>query len=83
MERKKWFTGDENLKTNDMVYFKIDDSPLGATWHVGKVDSVKVGKDSKLREINIAYEVMTEDEPGWRHNVVVRPATQCIKLFEI
>jgi len=38
MERKKWFTRDGNLKVNDVVYFKIDDSPLGASWRVGKVD---------------------------------------------
>ena len=44
---------------------------------------MKIGKDGKVREVNIAYKVMTEDEPGWRHNVVVRPATQCVKLFEI
>ena len=31
MERKKWFTGDENLKVNDVVYFKLEDSPLGAS----------------------------------------------------
>ena len=28
MERKKWFTGDENLKVNDVVYFKMDNSPI-------------------------------------------------------
>ena len=33
--------------------------------------------------MNIAYKIMTDDKPGWRHNVVVRPATECIKLFEI
>ena len=64
MERKKWFTGDADLKVNDVVYFKIDDSALGATWHVSKVDLVNIGKDGKVREVNIAYEVMTEDEPG-------------------
>ena len=44
---------------------------------------MKVSKDGKVREVNIAYKVMMDDELGWRHNVVVRPATQCIKLFEI
>ena len=32
MERKKWFIGDENLKVNNIVYFKLEDSPLGALW---------------------------------------------------
>ena len=27
--------------------------------------------------------MITDDEPGGRHNVVVRPATQCIKLFKM
>ena len=30
MERKKWFARDENLKVNDIVYFKLEDSPLRA-----------------------------------------------------
>ena len=52
------------MKVNDVVYFKMDDSPLGASWHVGKVDSVKIGKDGKVREVNISYKVMTDDKPG-------------------
>ena len=83
MERKKWFVGDENLKVNDIVYFKLEDSPLGALWRVGKVDSVKLSRDGKVREINVTYKVITDDEPGWRHNVVMRPVTQCIKLFKM
>ena len=49
MERKKWFARDKNLKVNDIVYFKLEDSPLGAWWRVGKVDSVKVSKDGRVR----------------------------------
>ena len=44
---------------------------------------MKVGKDERVREVNIAYKVIMDDEPGWRHNVGVRPVMQCIKLFEI
>ena len=44
---------------------------------------MKVGKDGRVREINFTYKAIIDDEPGWRHNFVVRPVTRCIKLFEI
>ena len=41
--------GNEDLKANDAIYFKIGDSALGATWRVGKKDSVKIGKVRPLK----------------------------------
>ena len=42
---------------------------------------MKIGRDGKTREVNIAYRVMRDDH--WTHNVVKRPTREIIKLFEL
>ena len=34
---------------------------MKAEWRCGKVDSVKLGRDKKIREVNIAYKILKED----------------------
>ena len=82
LDRQKWNDADPNLAVNDVVLFKMDDSVLKIDWRIGKVDSVKIGRDGKIREVNIAYKIMKDDD-HWRHNVVTRPTREIIKLFEI
>ena len=81
LERQKWHGEDPNLAMNDVVFFKLVDSVLKADWRLGKVDTVKIGRDVRVREANIAYKIMKKD--GWTHNVVTRPIREIIKLFEI
>ena len=81
MERQKWTEEDPSLAKNDIVYFKLTDKSMKAEWKLGKVDSIKVGRDGKVREVNIAYKILRDD--GWTHSVVTRPTRQIIKLFEI
>ena len=83
LERPKWKLESENLKPNDVIYFKMIDSPLGATWKLGKVEQIKTGKDGYVREVLVAYKIMDEDTDTWRHATVMRPVRECIKLFEI
>ena len=87
LERPKWKVESDSLKPNDIIYFKILDSALGATWKLGKVEQVKEGKDGNVREIIVAYKILKDRQgdvdSGWRHNTVVRPVRECIKLFEI
>ena len=84
LERQKWNDESEDLNPNDIIYFKLLDSPLGATWRLGKVDQVKIGKDGHVREIVVAYKVIEEDDvTNWRHSTVVRPVRECIKLLDI
>ena len=61
LDRQKWQDEDPNLAVNDVVYFKLDASPLKIDWKVGKVEFVKIGRDGKNRELNIAYRVMRDD----------------------
>ena len=42
----------------------MTDSPLGATWKLGKTEDTKVGQDGRLREIIVAYKIMNEDTDG-------------------
>jgi hypothetical protein len=85
MDRQKWSEEEKNLEPNDVVYFKLEDSQLTgfATWRIGKVESVKMGKDNKVREVVVAYKIISKEEASWRHNTVVRPVRECVKLFEI
>ena len=54
---------------------------MKADWRIGKVETVKFGRDDKVRELNVAYKIIKEDH--WTHNVVTRPVRQILKLFEI
>ena len=82
LERQKWNSEDPNLQVNDVVYFKLEESPLKNTWKLGKIDSIKLGRDKKVREVNVAYRIMKEGL-NWEHNVVTRPTREIVKLFEL
>ena len=82
MDRPKWHIEEENLQTNDLVYFKLTDSKLSADWKVGKVEYVKIGRDAKVREVGIAFKNMDEDG-DWKHSLVERPARSVVKLMNI
>ena len=83
LERQKWTQADPNLSVNDVIYFKLDESPMKADWKIGKVDSVKFGRDGKVREVNVAYKIIKEGLANWTHSVVTRPVREIIKLFEV
>ena len=78
-----WHEDDESLNVNDIVYFKLKESPMKAEWRVGKVDNVKPSRDGKVRQVNIAYKILKEDSNSWSHSVVTRPVREIVKLYEI
>lgn len=83
LERQKWPDSDSNLVEGDIVYFKLDDSPLKIDWRVGKVESVKIGRDGASREATVAYKIIKENSDEWTHSVVTRATREIIKLFEV
>ena len=84
MDRQKWHIEGENLKKDDLVYFKLTDSPLAADWRFGKVEYIDTGRDGLVRGIGISYKNKDgETEEDWRHSVVERPARACVKLMNI
>ena len=45
MERQKWHMKKENLCPGDIVYFMFKESPMSASWRIGKIEQVKIGDD--------------------------------------
>ena len=84
MERQKWHFSQENLKPEDIVYFKLTESKMSADWRFGKVEEVKVGQDGLVREVNISYKDTEGDDPSdWMFRSVNRPVRNIVKLFNI
>ena len=90
MDRPKWHLEDENLKENDLIYFKLTDSKLAADWKLGKVEYVNTGKDGKVRSVGISHKIMIEhankvyhEDLDWKHSVVERPVRAVVKLMNI
>ena len=79
----EWHLEDENLKENDLIYFKLTDSKLAADWKLGKVEYVNIGRDGKVRSVGISHKIMIEhankvyhEDLGWKHSVVERPVRE-------
>ena len=68
------------MQPNDVIYFKLTDSPLAADWRLGKVEFVKDGRDGKVREVGVAYKSQDIGDNKWKHNVVQRPVRSVVKL---
>ena len=62
LNRQKWTEEDPSLNVNDIVYFKMKDSKLKIEWKLGKIDSVKISRDKKVREVNVAYRIMKDND---------------------
>ena len=80
--RQKWFFPEDNLNENDVVYFKLKDSPLSARWLLGKVEGLTYSKDKKIRKVDIGYKF--DSEQGVREfRVVQRPVREVVKLWNL
>ena len=84
MDRQKWHFKKENLCPGDIVYFKLKESKMSATWKIGKVEEVSIGNDGYVRRAVIAYKDTTGDDASdWTHRTVDRPVRNIVKLFHI
>ena len=80
--RQRWHDSDVNLTENDVVYFKLRESPLSTRWLIGKIEGVTYSKDGKVRKVDVGYKFDTES--GSREfRVVERPARECVKIWNI
>ena len=82
MNRQKWHVETDNLVVNDLVYFKMTDSPLKADWKLGKVEYTKLGRDGLVRELGISYS-HKDTEDDWTHYTVERPVRMVVKLMNV
>ena len=81
-KNQRWFHGDEDLRENDVVYFKLRDSVLSSQWLIGKVEQIIISKDNRVRKILVGYKFDTEQ--GERQfRTVERPVRECVKLLNM
>ena len=82
MGHDKWLKEEQNLAVDDVVWFKLKESPMSAQWRIGKVEAVHRGRDGLVREADVAYKQKDSDDlDEWRHLVVLRPIRNMVKLF--
>ena len=81
-QRQKWFSDEDDLRENDVVYFKLTSSVLSSKWHIGKVEYVIPSRDKKTRKVGISYKHDTEDGSR-KMSIVDRPVRQVVKLCDI
>ena len=81
-QRQKWHEGEDNLKENDVVYFKLKDSKLAQQWHIGKIEIVHNSKDGKVRTVSESYKYDTEHGER-KFSIVERPVREIVRLFNI
>ena len=78
----KKLSKDDDLKENDVVYFKLTSSALSSEWHIGKIEDVLPSRDMKARKVGIAYKHDTENGSR-KMNIDDRPVSQLVKLCDI
>ena len=59
----KWYDSSENLVLGDVVYFKLCESKMSATWRLGKVEQVKLGSDGFVHEVDVSYKDTGSNNP--------------------
>ena len=81
IQQPKWFKSDEDVKAGDVILFLKSDKIFEKQYQYGLVKNVVVGRDGKIREIEIEYQNHTEAVKrctirGVREIVVVHPVDE-------
>ena len=81
LSRKKWFdNSEEQITQDDIVLFKLKESSFATNWVLGKIESVRVGRDGVTRECTILYKSVGETDGML---IVERSTRDVVKLFNI
>ena len=75
----KWFKMEEDLKTDDVVFFQKDEADFSSKWIIGQVDSVARSRDGLVRRANIRY--FNHNEKNARFTD--RAVRSLVRLFNI
>ena len=80
MRASKWTVGrSEPLLVGDIVYFKKVENNISSSWTVGKVVSIKLGRDRTPRRAEVKYH-----NPGdFFAKITDRAARSLVKLFNV
>ena len=55
MHHPKWFRNEYNLKVGDIVLFMKQDNVLCSTYQYGKIKSIEMSKDGRIRRVLVEY----------------------------
>lgn len=88
IEQPKWFNSDRDIKLGDVILFLKSSKEFEKQYQYGLVKSVKVGKDNKIRKIEVEYQNHEESVKryavrGTRDIVVIHPADEIGISFEL
>ena len=81
VQQPKWFNSDEDIKTGDVILFLKSDKTFDKQYQYGLVKNVVVGRDGKVREIEVEYQNHNETIKrctirGVRDVVVIHPVDE-------
>ena len=55
MHQPKWFKNDRDIKVGDVVIFLKQEDTLSQRYQYGMITTVNVGKDGKIRQVEVKY----------------------------
>ena len=70
MSQPKWFSTDKDLQKGDVVLFLKQDSVISSRYQYGIIENVEVGKDNRIRKVNVKYKNSNEDVFRFTHRSV-------------
>jgi hypothetical protein len=81
IQQPKWFKSDEDIKIGDVILFLKSDKPFEKQYQYGLVKNVIIGRDGKIREIEVEYQNHNEAVKrctirGVREVVVIHPVDE-------
>ena len=88
VHQPKWFRTDYDLKQGDLVLFLKEEGSLVGSYQFGLIESVEVGKDDKIRTVNVKYHNHNEGFPrttrrAARELVMIHPVEELNLMEEL
>ena len=79
MNQPKWYNSDQDLKTGDIVLFLKNEKELCNDYQYGKVKSMKVSEDGKIRSAEILYRNSNENTD----RITTRATRQLVRIHAV
>ena len=88
IEQPKWFRSDRDLKEGDIVLFLKQESELSSTYQYGAVNSLKKGRDEKIRQVEVRYRNNSENVDRFttravRSLIMIHPVDEITVMQEL
>ena len=84
----KWFNSDRDMKEGDVVLFLKQEKELCSTYQYGVIQSTEVGRDGKIRKVNVRYRNHNENTDRFtfrstRSLVMIHPVDEITVMQEL